>query len=267
MAARWALSIALTAVVFAIAVVIGGYRQFCLLQEAKWGNRDFSPGLWRHFWCRKLVWILVSGFSLEAALSVGYIAGTLWNSSQYLNGAYGYAFLMTLFFRWFLSVRLVAKPMLEKREPVDAERYVELLLQPAAEAPDSTAHHNSWRDWFSVRVEGAHLKKAPIVLVLCVSALGVFIYAERRLDLEKQRLAFEQQRYRDEQAAKAEAARKEEENKRQQGMNWYLCRSGATAEYDQDFKLWGEPDPQKRGVRHGPANQLEEMKEPLAKRV
>lgn len=79
-------------------------------------------------------------------------------------------------------------------------------------------------------------------------------------DFEKQKLAFEQQKYRDEQAAKAEAARKEEEDKEEQRTRWTNCRLAASQQYDNDFKIWGSPVPGKPGIRSGPANQLQEMK-------
>lgn len=82
-------------------------------------------------------------------------------------------------------------------------------------------------------------------------------------DFEKQKLAFEQQKYKDEQSAKAEAARKEEEDKAEQKTHWINCRTEATEEYDGDFKIWGSPVPGKPGVRSGPAKQLEDMKSRL----
>ncbi len=82
-------------------------------------------------------------------------------------------------------------------------------------------------------------------------------------DFEKQKLAFEQQKYRDEQAAKAEAARKEAEDVEQQTQRWKACRLAAENEYNSDFKTWGNPVPGKPGIRSGPANQLEQMKNRL----
>ena len=82
-------------------------------------------------------------------------------------------------------------------------------------------------------------------------------------DFEKQKLAFEQQKYKDEQAAKAEAARKDEEDKQEQTEHWKACRLAAEADYNDDFKMWGEAVPGKPGIRNGPANQLEEMKNRL----
>lgn len=108
------LSIFLTAVVFGIAVVVGGYRQFCIVNEAHcaWN----SPWVWHNFWCRKLIWLIVVVCSIEAGLSVGYIAGSLWNPTDYLNKVYQFAFIMTIMLRWFISGRVVAKRMVEKDE-------------------------------------------------------------------------------------------------------------------------------------------------------
>jgi len=78
-------------------------------------------------------------------------------------------------------------------------------------------------------------------------------------DFERQKLAFEQQKYKDEQAAKAEAARKEEEDKAEQKTRWMNCRMAASQQYDNDVKNWGSPVPGKPGFRSGPANQLQEM--------
>jgi hypothetical protein len=82
-------------------------------------------------------------------------------------------------------------------------------------------------------------------------------------DFEKQKLAFEQQKYKDEQAAKAEAARKEEQDKQEQTDRWRLCRAAAQGEYESDFSEWGEPVPGKPGIRSGPTNQMKDMKDRL----
>jgi hypothetical protein len=78
-------------------------------------------------------------------------------------------------------------------------------------------------------------------------------------DFEKEKLAFEQQKYKDEQAAKAEATRKEEEDKEEQKKHWMDCRISAEQEYNNSFKSWGSPIPGKPGMRSGPANRLENM--------
>ena len=95
-----------------------------------------------------------------------------------------------------------------------------------------------------------------LVLPLIITACGPS-------DFEKQKLAFEQQKYKDEQAAKTEIARNEEQEKLEQRMNWSTCREKATLEYDNDFKYWGEPVHEKTGVRNGPINQMEDMKNRL----
>jgi hypothetical protein len=82
-------------------------------------------------------------------------------------------------------------------------------------------------------------------------------------DFEKQKLAFEQQKYKDEQAARVETAQAEERDKNEQTMKWRNCRLEAEMEYDSDFKMWGEPIPGKPGQRSGPANQLQDMKNRL----
>lgn len=85
-------------------------------------------------------------------------------------------------------------------------------------------------------------------------------------DFEKQKLAFEQQKFKDEQAAKAEAARKEEEDKQEQKTRWTSCRTTAETEFNDEVKMWGEPVPGKSGIRNGPANQLQDMKNRLQRR-
>jgi hypothetical protein len=85
-------------------------------------------------------------------------------------------------------------------------------------------------------------------------------------DFEKQKLAFEEQKYRDEQAAKAEAARQEAEDKREPTNRWQACRIAAQGDYDSEFKFWGEPVLGKPGVRNGPANQMQEMKNRLQRK-
>lgn len=79
-------------------------------------------------------------------------------------------------------------------------------------------------------------------------------------DFEKEKLAFEKKKYEDEQAAKAEAARKDEEDKAEQKQNWMDCRIAADKAYDEEFKYWGTPVPGKPGVRNGPVQQMEAMK-------
>jgi hypothetical protein len=79
-------------------------------------------------------------------------------------------------------------------------------------------------------------------------------------DFEKQKLAFEQQKYKDEQAAKAKAAQDEENDKKEQKDRWVNCRVAAQSEFENDMKTWGEQVPGKPGIRSGPANQLQEMK-------
>lgn len=101
-----------------------------------------------------------------------------------------------------------------------------------------------------------HTLVTAVVMSLLLSACGPS-------DFEKQKLAFEQQKYKDEQAAKAEAARKEEQDKSEQAVRWSNCRMAAQNEFDSDLKLWGQPVPGKQGVRSGPANQLQEMKQLL----
>jgi len=76
---------------------------------------------------------------------------------------------------------------------------------------------------------------------------------------EAEKLAFEQQKYRDEQAAKAAAASKER-------TNWLMCRSEAEQEYNNEFKYWGEPVAGEAGVRNGPSAQMEEMKNRLQRK-
>lgn len=104
----------------------------------------------------------------------------------------------------------------------------------------------------------------PMIRSMLVAAvLSVALSSCGPSNFEKEKLAFEEQKYRDEQAAKAEAARKEEEDKNEQTVKWRNCRYGAELEYEDDFKMWGEPIPGKPGQRSGPANQLQDMKNRL----
>jgi hypothetical protein len=101
-----------------------------------------------------------------------------------------------------------------------------------------------------------------------IAALGLclFLVACGPSDFEKQKLAFEQQKYKDEQAAKAAAAEKEEEDKREQKERWMNCRISADNDFNSEFKNWGEPDPGKPGIRNGPANQYKEMQDRLQRK-
>jgi hypothetical protein len=99
--------------------------------------------------------------------------------------------------------------------------------------------------------------------VLVVLVLSIVLSSCGPSDFEKEKLAFEEKKYNDEQAAKAEAARKEEQDKQEQGIKWATCRQGAQLEFDDEFKLWGEPVPGKPGIRSGPANQKKDMEDRL----
>ena len=94
---------------------------------------------------------------------------------------------------------------------------------------------------------------ATLLLSLMLAACGPS-------DFEKQKLAFEQQKYKDEQAAKAEAVRREAQDKQEQTDRWKNCRIAADADFNSEFRNWGEPVPGKPGIRNGPANQYEQMK-------
>ena len=84
-------------------------------------------------------------------------------------------------------------------------------------------------------------------------------------DFERQKLAFEEQKYKDEQAAKAEAARQETQDKQEQTSRWQACRVSAETEFNNEVKMWGEPTG-KPGIRSGPANQLQDMKNRLQRK-
>jgi hypothetical protein len=101
---------------------------------------------------------------------------------------------------------------------------------------------------------------------ILVFGLSLMLAACGPSDFEKQKLAFEQQKYKDEQAAKAEAAQKEEEDKKEQKDHWMHCRLAAEEAYNQEEKVWGEPVPGKPGLRSGPANQLQDMKNRLQRK-
>jgi len=85
-------------------------------------------------------------------------------------------------------------------------------------------------------------------------------------DFEKEKLAFEQQKYRDEQAAKAEIVRKEEVDKTEQKTHWVNCRVSADSDFNNEFKNWGDPVPGRPGIRNGNAHQYEEMQSRLQRK-
>ena len=85
-------------------------------------------------------------------------------------------------------------------------------------------------------------------------------------DFERQKLAFEQQKYKDEQAAKAEAAQREEDDKKEQKEHWMNCRLASENEYNDEVKVWGKPVPGKPGILNGPANQLQDIKNRLQRK-
>jgi hypothetical protein len=97
-------------------------------------------------------------------------------------------------------------------------------------------------------------------ILLSSLALSLVLVACGPSDFEKQKLAFEQKKYNDEQAAKAETAQKEADDKKEQEERWRACRFAAEADYNAEFKLWGAPVPGKPGIRSGPANQFQDMK-------
>lgn len=109
---------------------------------------------------------------------------------------------------------------------------------------------------FSVRSQ----TKTKIAAAFFVFTLCIGLYSCGPSDFEKEKLAFEKKKYEDEQAAKAEATRKEEEDKEEQKQRWMSCRTTAENEFNEEVKLWGTPVPGKPGIRNGPANQLQEMK-------
>jgi hypothetical protein len=106
----------------------------------------------------------------------------------------------------------------------------------------------------------------PIKHAIAAIYLSCFLVACGPSDFEKQKLAFEQQKYKDEQAAKAQAARLEEEDKQQQKSRWISCRATADQEFNDDVKSWGEPVPGKPDARNVPANQLQLMKDRLQRK-
>jgi hypothetical protein len=109
-------------------------------------------------------------------------------------------------------------------------------------------------------VKAAKCLVAALALSMAVSACGPS-------EFEKEKLAFEKKKYEDERAAKAEATRKEEEDKEGQKQHWMSCRTTADTDFNDEVKLWGTPVPGKPGVRNGPANQLQEMKNRLQRKL
>src|SRR5690348_13833241 len=102
--------------------------------------------------------------------------------------------------------------------------------------------------------------------VIAALALSLVLAGCGPSELEKERLAFEEKKYNDEQAAKAEALRKEQEEIQQQTQHWSACRLAASQDYDYEFKYWGEPVPGKPGVRNGPIEQMQDMKNRLQRK-
>jgi hypothetical protein len=115
---------------------------------------------------------------------------------------------------------------------------------------------------FSRKENAVRAAKCAVVAL----ALSVVLSACGPPEFEKEKLAFEKKKYEDEQAAKAEAPRKEEEDKEQQKQRWITCRTTAETEFNDEVKLWGTPVPGKPGIRNGPANQLQEMKNRLQRK-
>ena len=77
---------------------------------------------------------------------------------------------------------------------------------------------------------------------------------------EREKLAFEEQKYKDEQTAKADAAQREVEDKQEQVERWRTCRVASENDFNDEINNWGELIPGKHGLRRGPANQLQDMK-------
>jgi hypothetical protein len=104
------------------------------------------------------------------------------------------------------------------------------------------------------------------LLFVPVFVFSLMVEACGPSDFERQKLAFEEQKYKDEQAAKTEAARQEAADKQEQTSRWQACRFAAEGDYNNEFKLWGVPVPAKPGIRSGPASQFEEMKSRLQRK-
>jgi hypothetical protein len=102
--------------------------------------------------------------------------------------------------------------------------------------------------------------------VIAALALSLLLAGCGPSELEKEKLAFEEKKYNDEQAAKAEAIRKEQDEIQQQTQHWSACRLAASEDYDNEFKYWGEPVPGKPGVRNGPIEQMQDMKNRLQRK-
>ena len=99
--------------------------------------------------------------------------------------------------------------------------------------------------------------------VVVTLTLSLFLAACGPSDFERQKQAFEEKKYNDEQAAKAAAAQQEAADKLEQTNQWNACRALSQREYNSDFSNWGEATPGKPGHREGPANQLEDIRNRL----
>ena len=79
------------------------------------------------------------------------------------------------------------------------------------------------------------------VTVASMLAFSLFLAACGPSEYEKEKLAFEKKKYEDEQAAKAAAAQKDEQDKAEQKEHWIACRDEAEEDYNSEFRNWGEP--------------------------
>jgi hypothetical protein len=96
--------------------------------------------------------------------------------------------------------------------------------------------------------------------ILILAAVSLSTMSCGPSNYEREKLAFEEQKYKDEQTAKADAARREVEDKQEQVERWRTCRVAAENDFNDEINNWGELIPGKHGLRRGPANQLQDMK-------
>src|SRR5690348_5365888 len=100
---------------------------------------------------------------------------------------------------------------------------------------------------------------AALVLSLVLAGCGPS-------ELDKERLAFEEKKYNDEQEGKADALSKEQKEIQQKTQHWSAIRLAANQDYNYEFKYWSEPVPGKLRVRNGPIEQMQDMKNRLQRK-
>ena len=96
---------------FILAVVIGGYRTFCIYKHDKYHGAD-DPYVWRFLSFRLFSWLFVAAMSIWAAgvaASVTVAQASLLTSPWMDKGLFGFVFGGMLGLRWALALFWGAK--------------------------------------------------------------------------------------------------------------------------------------------------------------